>query len=208
MKSQYPEYLGLYSTYDENIKRADAFRYFVLHHYGGLYVDLDFECLRPFEPLLDDAGTCIMGIEPKIHAERLYNRDRLICNALMASPPGHRFWSHTIDCLVAYRGEKDVLDATGPRMLDNAHKTYPHRDVVLKPSSTFYPVVDWDKKGLLNDMERRHYARMVQDRSYPDESYAVHHWAGTWNSQRIIPIMRRLSIRLKSRIGRLFRGET
>ncbi|KAJ3896091.1 hypothetical protein GG344DRAFT_72572 [Lentinula edodes] len=38
--------------YKYAIQRADAIRYFVLHHYGGVYLDLDVGCLRPLDPLL------------------------------------------------------------------------------------------------------------------------------------------------------------
>ena len=36
----------IYDNYDVNIKRVDAVRYFYLYHFGGLYVDLDFECIK------------------------------------------------------------------------------------------------------------------------------------------------------------------
>ena len=48
----YPWFLDTFDNYTYAIQRADAIRYFVLHHYGGIYLDLDIGCLRPLDPLL------------------------------------------------------------------------------------------------------------------------------------------------------------
>lgn len=42
----FPDFLEKYDTYPCNIQRADAIRYLLLKVYGGLYVDMDFECLE------------------------------------------------------------------------------------------------------------------------------------------------------------------
>lgn len=46
-------FLPTYDGYDAGIKRADAIRYMFLYKYGGIYADLDFECLKPFDDLLE-----------------------------------------------------------------------------------------------------------------------------------------------------------
>jgi len=53
LKEHYQEFLEIYDGYSSNIERADSMRYFYLYHFGGLYVDLDFECLRNIESLLN-----------------------------------------------------------------------------------------------------------------------------------------------------------
>ena len=40
----YPSFLSVYDSYPYDIQRADAARYFVLYHYGGVYLDLDLGC--------------------------------------------------------------------------------------------------------------------------------------------------------------------
>ncbi|CAH7685503.1 nucleotide-diphospho-sugar transferase [Phakopsora pachyrhizi] len=49
---EYPWFLDTYDGYPFPIQRADAVRYFILHHYGGVYMDLDIGCLRPMDSLL------------------------------------------------------------------------------------------------------------------------------------------------------------
>ena len=41
MVAEYPWFLETYDNYPQPIQRADAIRYFVLAHYGGIYIDLD-----------------------------------------------------------------------------------------------------------------------------------------------------------------------
>jgi hypothetical protein len=41
IQTHYPSFLATYDSYEYNIQRADAIRYFVLHRYGGIYMDLD-----------------------------------------------------------------------------------------------------------------------------------------------------------------------
>ena len=38
---RYPWFLETFDGYPYPIQRADAIRYFVLHHFGGIYIDLD-----------------------------------------------------------------------------------------------------------------------------------------------------------------------
>src|SRR4051812_13479649 len=53
VRRAYPWLLATYDGYDEPIKRVDAWRYMMLHHTGGVYADLDTECVRPLDGLLD-----------------------------------------------------------------------------------------------------------------------------------------------------------
>jgi len=56
----------------------DIARYLLLWHFGGVYIDTDFEPLRPFDELLED---------PRPFAA--WENDRTMCTALLASPKQH-----------------------------------------------------------------------------------------------------------------------
>ena len=49
---QYPWFLDSFDGYPYPIQRADAIRYFVLHYYGGIYMDLDVGCQQRMDALL------------------------------------------------------------------------------------------------------------------------------------------------------------
>jgi mannosyltransferase OCH1-like enzyme len=44
IQTEYPWFLETYDAYPYPIMRADAIRYFILSHYGGIYIDLDDVC--------------------------------------------------------------------------------------------------------------------------------------------------------------------
>lgn len=52
IKTQFPWFLTTYDDYPYTIQRVDALRYFLLWHYGGIYIDLDIGCRKPLDPLL------------------------------------------------------------------------------------------------------------------------------------------------------------
>ena len=49
----YSQFDTMYGPDIPGIFLADFGRYMVLHRFGGVYVDLDYECLKNIEPLLD-----------------------------------------------------------------------------------------------------------------------------------------------------------
>jgi mannosyltransferase OCH1-like enzyme len=51
--AEYSWFLPTYDGYRYPIQRIDALKYFVLYHFGGVYMDLDIACRRPLDPLLN-----------------------------------------------------------------------------------------------------------------------------------------------------------
>nr|POE52007.1 inositol phosphoceramide mannosyltransferase 1 [Quercus suber] len=52
MREHYPDVAPHYEGYKQSIQRANILRYALLHHYGGVYLDLDVTCLAPLDNLL------------------------------------------------------------------------------------------------------------------------------------------------------------
>ncbi|EEU35805.1 uncharacterized protein NECHADRAFT_55741 [Fusarium vanettenii 77-13-4] len=48
LSSEYPWFLDTWDNYAFPIQRADSIRYFVLYHYGGIYLDMDTFCNEAF----------------------------------------------------------------------------------------------------------------------------------------------------------------
>lgn len=51
-QAEYAWFLPTYDAYVHPIQRVDALKYFLLWHYGGVYMDLDISCRRALDPLL------------------------------------------------------------------------------------------------------------------------------------------------------------
>ncbi len=132
VRTHYPDFLVKYDAYPKNIQRAGAIRYLLLQTYGGLYVDLDFECLdTKFITLLEDADF-VAGKEPYEHAYRC-GKEYIVCNALMASVPKHPFLEKIIQRMMTHphgwdvRHGGDILDSTGPFLLTDVYDEYVHK---------------------------------------------------------------------------------
>ena len=82
----FPWFLHVYDSYPAEIFRADIVRFFFLFRFGGLYSDLDTQCLRPIEEVL--AGKHIVLGRMSWTEEFT----QAIPNAMMASRPGELFW--------------------------------------------------------------------------------------------------------------------
>jgi mannosyltransferase OCH1-like enzyme len=173
----YPWFLPIYDNYPKPIQRVDAARYFILHRYGGVYADLDFECLRPLEPLLR-GRELVLGLEPEAHLSknnvRAHGLDRLVCNAFMASQPRHPFWEHVFLELVGAHRRSGPLETTGPFLLTQAVQTFAGREPIeILPAEVLYPgTSDEAARGLLIDPAWR--------QKNAARAYAIHHWSGSW----------------------------
>lgn len=142
--------------------KADIVRYELLLAHGGLYVDTDFECLRPIEPLLADR-TAVVASED----------GELLSIGLMAAIPGHPLFEAIVEALpasVAAGGDRPPNEVTGPVFLTSVASDPALRGTfdVLGPELV-YPY-------LWNEPYRR-------DEDFPG-AYAVHHWAASWSDER------------------------
>jgi mannosyltransferase OCH1-like enzyme len=123
--SSYPHLLIMYDKYDAHIKRVDVARYLILHQFGGVYMDLDIACLKPFRSynetgLFDHHGRSFYVAEQGDRRRKLFYRNFLrgkeIANAFLASPSKHPLLDQLIDDLPR-TAHLPVLEATGPSFL-------------------------------------------------------------------------------------------
>lgn len=137
--------------------RADIARYEILHQFGGLYVDVDFEALKPIDPLIESL-TCFATWE---------EQDRWIANGLMGAEPDDPFIGRLIQDLptsVEARVGQRPSRLSGPQFLTRQWQADPSGMTVL-PQRLFYP---YSHKDL---------GKLRSRPPWPDHCYAVHHWA-------------------------------
>lgn len=154
--------------------QVDAVRIFLLHHFGGLYVDLDYQCLRNLDSLLEDKAI-VLAPEPSINLQKPwladYGWDKIVSNAIIACEPGHPFMMHVIGHLVEHHQETSPLDATGPLLMTKAWQSYEDkRSIELISETLINPVGDLEINKL-TDKEMQ--AKCI-------DAYAVHHWHNSW----------------------------
>lgn len=177
LEQEFPAWREIFWGYRDNICRIDLARCLILKRYGGIYADLDFECLRPQDELLH-GRSLVLGLEPDSHAER-YQEVRpglsgIACNAWMASTPEHPFWDHLLACMRQSARADEVLDATGPFVLTQALESYAGTDVTVLESPVLYPVAkDPCWSGQINDLE--FFEQVTR------HAHAIHYWVGSWH---------------------------
>jgi mannosyltransferase OCH1-like enzyme len=133
--TQYPELYKNYTSYAQTIQRSNILRYLILHHYGGIYLDLDLTCRQPLDEFL--------------HAPFLTSSTSKwpvgINNAFILSRPQHPFLDHLIqDERIQSRARDwpspwlESMMTTGFMFLSNAwmdyvelHKHLSYRDSVF-----------------------------------------------------------------------------
>lgn len=117
IRQNYPWFLQTFQNYKYPIQRADAIRYFILYKFGGIYIDLDDNCQKPFDPLLQFDSflrkTSPMGVS----------------NDFMGAIPNHPFFLKLIQNLQKYN--KDwywpyftIMGSTGPIFVSIIWKQY------------------------------------------------------------------------------------
>lgn len=138
--------------------KADIARYELLLRYGGVYVDADFECLKPVDALLDGCSAFAASED-----------DFWVSIGIMGGIAGHPwFWSLVDEVPQSFAGLRGAPtnELTGPVMATRTVEQMPreHQPRVFE-RSLFYP-----------------YGCSEPERAggpFPD-AYGVHHWGASW----------------------------
>ena len=128
-------------------------RYFILYHFGGIYMDLDVEVIKSFNDLLDKE--IIIGRED----------NNWVNNAVIGCNKECPLMKECLEDMqkVNYRGQNLELE-TGPRLITK------HKDLIpeILPPSYFYPYL---------------YTEGFKLECIRPETHAIHHWEASWTKQ-------------------------
>ena len=179
----FPDILPIYRGYPRDIYRADAVRYMILHKLGGLYVDLDFQCLIPISPLLSgyQAVVGVWGKSPTSPERPPVFPFREVPNAFMASVPNHPLMATAIDLLNEHSKAGGPVSATGPQLLKTALarvKGDMGRLGIVVYSKELYPLEPSQMKMHKGPIEPGDLTAVGP------EAYAVHWWYTTWRPKK------------------------
>ncbi|KAJ7228542.1 glycosyltransferase family 32 protein [Mycena pura] len=155
----YPWFLNTFDDYSYAILRADAIRYFVLYHYGGIYMDLDIGCLRPLDPLL---------VYPVILPKTIPVG---VSNDLMFAQKHHAFFAQTIHNLATFDHSwilnyPTVMFSTGPMFLSMQYGIFTAQRVA---------------GGTVRILPKSLYGKNAETAEAP-HSFFTHHYGSSWHS--------------------------
>ncbi|KAK9900441.1 glycosyltransferase family 32 protein [Cystobasidium minutum MCA 4210] len=169
--AEYPSFLTTWDSYPFTIQRADAIRYFVLHKYGGIYMDLDIGCRAHPGPLL--------------HFESILPLTKPVgvSNDLMFSAPKTPFMDLVINSLETFNHEwlfmpyPTVMFSTGPMFISAIYSMWGRilqRGMGIDPSqSHLYQRVRILPKSL--------YGKNILPEDAP-HSFYWHYYGSSWHA--------------------------
>lgn len=179
--------------------KSDIARYEILKQFGGIYVDTDFECIKPFDDLIKNS-TFLIGINNDPHISFI--------NALIGCTPNHRIMHEAVNSISSIKSLStelmDIINTTGPglttRLILEHIQDYPLSDAFL-PAHYFYPYPNFEKNENLSKKEAHSYIQ--------EKTFAIHYWEVSWSKVDFISFFIRKWNRLIKKIKRnfLFRKE-
>lgn len=134
-------------------RRSDLARYQVLYEFGGVYADVDFECLSSIEEFLSRDILLVREAPDSIG------------QAIMGCCPKHPFLKQLIDGQMDFANSHpgNAIEQTGPQYVTHTYNNWHEPLPVVENYRVFFPF----------------YWKDANPKPYP-ESVAIHHMAQTW----------------------------
>jgi len=175
----YPELYNKYKSYPEIIQKIDMAKYIILNHFGGIYVDLDLEALKPVDKLISSHSIIFAkyGVNyfEKIVAYGSIFGD-VLENGFIASSKKNPFWEHCYKILLNENINRKLFEShfkyifrtIGPGLLTNAYNSYKDKDKIYLLDGNYIdpmPCCDYE----WNNCSQQDCRKL-----FPD-AYAFHH---------------------------------
>lgn len=156
IQRHYPEHLEVYDSYKEPIRRCDAFRFFVLHHVGGFYCDLDTTPSNTLNDLINNEVVLVKDVNPMFYLN----------NGFMGSIPQHPLMKKCYEGLKVSKALPGAILSTGPVFLSANYLTFKepkdkikilsvkelktyfthHHHASWTPAKNWYQAIDKDRR--------------------------------------------------------------
>ncbi|PKI84891.1 hypothetical protein MVES_001269 [Malassezia vespertilionis] len=167
---EYAWFLDTYDSYRYNIERADVIRYFVLHKYGGIYMDLDIGCRRRLDSLLR-----FDAIVPKTIPVG-------VSNDLMLFKPGEPMLELLIQNLKRFNHNlitpyATIMFSTGPMYVSAVYRMNADANPSVGPSTPTDPTVGFRGVRVLPKFL---YGKNAKPGETPD-SFFDHMYGSSWH---------------------------
>ena len=160
------ENLNVYSKDFNPGYRSDILRYVILKKFGGIYVDTDFECLKPIPSNI---------LQYKFIAGMMFGNNPCIGNSILMSAENFLLMDNILKYIKSKKYKNNInyiIKNSGPdtvtREYFNLKKTYQNECLIL-PSNYFYPYPNF----MINKQINRY-------NEVEDVTIGIHHWQMTW----------------------------
>ena len=163
-----------YDATDNYGVKSDILRWELLYHFGGVYIDMDYECLKSLDELhyTYDFYTALQPLDT------LFVQ---LGAALVGARPGHPILQHCIETIKNDWHHKGAPKKTGPVHFTKSFYAIAGKDGskdIAFPAFYFYPL------GCRQVVDKR-------DEWIAQGAFAVHWWAKSWMPKTYRPAISR-----------------
>lgn len=166
IQNHYPQYWEQYSKLTPHILKIDLSRFFILHHCGGIYADMDMFCyknfydnIKDYELILVESNTC----------------DEIYQNSLMCSFQNHQFF---IDCI---KESLHRMNVVGPFELYNKKTKGNHNLIRVLTGPVLLTKISYQYQGIIKKLHKDLYNANI--RHYHESIYVKHMLTGHWGDE-------------------------
>ncbi|MEZ8130717.1 glycosyltransferase family 32 protein [Enterovibrio norvegicus] len=169
---------------------SDYIRYYVLHKYGGIYLDVDMELIDRLDDIL--LHKCLFGLES----------DSLVSNGIIAMQRSNILAKEIMMTLETRHLEKKQLEPITTLctqlILSKRGSISPgvYSDITILPSKVYYPYNPYDENQPVKQLMYRDIEKITK---------GIHHWNNSWKKsflQRVKGRVRReIHKNILSRLG-------
>ena len=171
---------------------GDIIRFYALYHFGGIYMDVDVECIKSFDSLLNNHA--VLGFEGKYY----------FSNAILMSEEGNPLFKYFLQQYDnrSFKSNDEYmwgcgLDLTsGPAIMTTAFMKY-YGKHFMKSGNYNFP----DATILQNDYFSPNVYSCPDDhyKSVTDNTITIHHFEGSWKVKHPLMLtkVQKLKIRMR-----------
>ncbi len=171
----FPEHLEFFIK-APGVVKSDYGRYLLLHLYGGLYADLDYECYKPIEPLLNGQNIIFSYTN---QFETTINNALLACDSSDSAKKFYKNALHT--CFNNWTSTIRVETATGPDMLTKLWLQH-NKPGKVYGSKILCPI-NWtcpDHLAIAQGSITKENLSILKKKYIDEGAYAATYWTHNW----------------------------
>jgi len=167
LENEYPWFLETFDNYEFPVQRADSIRYFILSHFGGIYLDLDTGCNTSLDQLL--TYPAFVAAAPALG----------LTNSIMGCAKNHPFFQFAAESLPDFDINwglpyLTIMNSAGPHFVSEVWVEYLHSFTIDGADHPLDPATE--RVRLLMPAERHGNPWSV---FYPVRGKSWHNWDNT-----------------------------
>ena len=190
---EYPFLLKVYQATRTGVQKGDIARLVLVHHYGGIYADLDMLIMKdPIEGLQLSEDKLYVTYEPGAQTMKLYNRTDYICNAFFAANKNNNMLGFALQNMggVFQRNgpsvfmQFDIFGGSYLKSIIETYVNYQNEVHIIENRDLVFPINDLKFNNLSSSQSDW---QMLKDASYLPNTVMVHYWIhGDFESKKLL----------------------